>query len=130
MIRQLASTLPRAWQEELRRFRFLHRAKIGDFSPNEPEAEVLHQYVSSGDWVIDIGANVGQYTLLLSKLVGPSGRVLAFEPMTVTASTLASICSRHAPWQNISVLNVAASDHVGTLGFNLPLDNAGLRNYE
>jgi len=122
--------LPGSWQEELRRLRFLHRARIGNFSPNEPEAEILSRYVSSGDWVIDIGANVGQYTLLLSQLVGSSGRVLAFEPMTATAATLASISARYAAWQNVSVLNLAASDHVGALCFDLPIDEAGLRNYE
>jgi FkbM family methyltransferase len=122
--------LPNTLQEELRRMRFLLRARNGSFSPNEPEAEILSRLVSSGDWVIDVGANVGQYTLLLSRLVGSSGRVLAFEPMTTTAATLASVCARYAAWQNISVLNLAATDHVDTLFFQLPIDNAGLRNYE
>jgi FkbM family methyltransferase len=66
----------------------------------------------------------------LSQLVGPSGRVLAFEPMTATAATLASISARYAVWHNVSVLNVAASDHVGALCFDLPIDEVGLRNYE
>jgi FkbM family methyltransferase len=130
MIRKLASMLPYALQEELRRIRFLLRAKNGKFSPNEEDANVLAQFVSSGDWVIDVGANVGQYTLLLSRLVGPTGRVLAFEPMTQTAATLASVSARYATWQNVSVLNLAASDHVGTLSFKLPIDKSGLRNYE
>jgi FkbM family methyltransferase len=130
MIRKLASMLPRSVQEELRRARFLLRARSVNFSPNEPEADILAQFVSTGDWVIDVGANVGQYTLLLSRLVGPSGRVLAFEPMTTTAATLASVSARYAAWQNVSVLNLAATDRVGTLFFELPLDPAGLRNYE
>lgn len=130
MFRKLLSLLPRLWQDELRRFRFIHHARNGNFSPNEPEAGLLSQLVSAGDWVIDIGANVGQYTLLLSHLVGPSGRVLAFEPITATAATLASVCARCAPWQNISVFNLAASGRTGTLSFHLPVDQAGLNNYE
>lgn len=114
----------------MRRFRFMFRARNGNFSPKEPEAEILARFVSAGDWVIDVGANVGQYTLLLSRLVGPSGRVLAFEPVTATAATLASICARHAAWQNVSVLNLAASDQTGTLSFELPVEQVGLRNYE
>jgi FkbM family methyltransferase len=130
MFRKLASMLPSSLQEELRRIRFLLRARSGAFSPNEPEADILARLVAPGDWVLDIGANVGQYTLLLSRLVGPSGRVLAFEPMTTTAATLASVSGRYAAWQNVSVLNLAASDHVGMLSFELPIDQAGLRNYE
>src|SRR6185369_3924685 len=35
---------------------------------------------NAGDVVFDIGANIGLHSILLSKLVGPSGRVCAFEP--------------------------------------------------
>ena len=37
--------------------------------------------VRPGDVVFDVGANVGFYTLLASELVGPGGRVVAFEPL-------------------------------------------------
>lgn len=37
--------------------------------------------VSSGQVVFDVGANSGFYTLLASELVGPSGQVVAFEPL-------------------------------------------------
>lgn len=48
-----------------------------------PEPEVGHlmvKVVRPGDVVIDGGANVGFFTVLLSKLVGPDGLVLAVEP--------------------------------------------------
>jgi FkbM family methyltransferase len=44
--------------------------------------------VSEGMTVIDIGANLGYYTLLLSDLVGDTGRCLAFEPNPAVAEKL------------------------------------------
>jgi len=40
----------------------------------------LMREVKTGQFVIDIGGNVGQYAVLLSSLVGPSGKVITFEP--------------------------------------------------
>jgi FkbM family methyltransferase len=40
----------------------------------------LRQLVSPASLVLDIGANIGAHTLHLAQLVGPNGRVMAFEP--------------------------------------------------
>jgi FkbM family methyltransferase len=40
----------------------------------------LRTVVKGGDWAIDVGANVGVYTLLLAQLAGAWGRVFAYEP--------------------------------------------------
>ena len=42
--------------------------------------DLAESLLNPGDVVFDIGANVGIYTLLFSKAVGPAGRVVAFEP--------------------------------------------------
>ena len=42
--------------------------------------EVFTAHVRPGDVVFDVGANVGFYSLLAARLVGPKGRVVAFEP--------------------------------------------------
>lgn len=44
------------------------------------EETVARRFVKRGDKVLDVGANLGLYTTLFSKLVGPQGRVWAFEP--------------------------------------------------
>lgn len=42
--------------------------------------KLFRQLVQSGMVVVDVGANIGYFTLLSSKLVGASGKVIAFEP--------------------------------------------------
>ncbi len=47
----------------------------------EPEVvNAMIRFVRPGDFVIDAGANLGFFTVMLSKLVGDAGEVLAFEP--------------------------------------------------
>jgi FkbM family methyltransferase len=48
----------------------------------EPEVvKVIESVVTPGMTVLDIGGHVGYYTLLFAKLVGPTGKVVAFEPL-------------------------------------------------
>jgi len=42
--------------------------------------ELFKKIVKKGDTVVDLGANIGYFTLLASSLVGPKGKVFAFEP--------------------------------------------------
>src|SRR5207244_3754027 len=44
------------------------------------ETKVVQNEVRRGSVVLDIGAHIGYYTLLMARLVGPQGRVFAFEP--------------------------------------------------
>ncbi len=44
------------------------------------EMYFVQRYLRPGDAVVDIGANIGVYTLLAASCVGDQGRVLAFEP--------------------------------------------------
>jgi len=46
-----------------------------------PVQEALRRLLAPGDVFYDIGANVGFFTLLGARLVGPEGRVVAFEPV-------------------------------------------------
>ena len=48
--------------------------------PDYHEMLFMRRYLRSGDSVLDIGANIGVYTLLAVSQVGPAGQVLAFEP--------------------------------------------------
>lgn len=51
------------------------------FNKIEPEqTSVLSSMLSPGRVFFDIGANIGYYTVLAARRVGPQGRVIAFEP--------------------------------------------------
>lgn len=52
---------------------------LGNFYERQTRT-ALRRLVTPGSLVLDIGANIGAHTLLMAQLVGPGGRVLAFEP--------------------------------------------------
>ncbi|MDX1948747.1 MAG: FkbM family methyltransferase [Pirellulaceae bacterium] len=58
----------------------------GEFS--EGEVDTFRKVLRPGEWVLDIGANIGAHTLALSQIVGPQGRVYAFEPQRILFQTL------------------------------------------
>ena len=49
-------------------------------SSEEPTLEIIMRSLRPGDVFLDIGANVGVYTVLSARAVGEAGCVLAFEP--------------------------------------------------
>ena len=74
--------------------------------------------------VVDVGANLGYYSLLASRLVGPSGRVVALEPNSENCRLLLSSLRLNGS-TNVELLPVAAdvatgwayySTHVGSNG--------------
>lgn len=78
----------------------------------EPELRELDRLLSPGDVFVDIGANVGLYTLKAARLVGPNGRVLALEPGAEAYRHLVSNLALNAfDW--VTALKVAASDSEG-----------------
>ena len=46
----------------------------------EPSLDLLARSVQPGDTVYDVGSNLGVYSVILAKAVGPRGTVVAFEP--------------------------------------------------
>jgi FkbM family methyltransferase len=79
------------------------------------EADVvrfLEHTVQPGWTAVDVGANVGFHTVVLSQLVGPGGAVHAFEPLPETVELLRANLWRHR-CANTTVHAVAASDHAG-----------------
>ena len=75
--------------------------------------EAMLRFVRPGMTAVDIGANLGYFSLLMGDLVGPAGRVVAFEPnprMAERARRSAHV-NGFAPYTQIH--EVALSDHSG-----------------
>jgi FkbM family methyltransferase len=73
----------------------------------------LYEYEPGlGDVVFDIGAGIGTETLLFSRLVGASGRVVSVEAHPRTYSRLAGLC-RVNGLANVAPLQLAVSDTDG-----------------
>src|SRR5258705_2158544 len=74
---------------------------------------VLKHILRKGDSVLDCGANVGELALIASKLVGPRGRVLVFEPLDRLADQLeANIFANELG--NVEVLRLGVGASEGT----------------
>src|SRR5262249_33960355 len=78
----------------------------------------LRAAVEPGDVVFDVGANIGFFSTLLSQLVGPSGRVLAFEPEPENLALLRANLAANGG-HNVTVVPCAAGAGAGLAGFSL-----------
>jgi FkbM family methyltransferase len=66
----------------------------------------LKNLIRNGDCCVDIGAHLGYYTIELSRLVGPEGKVIAVEPMPKFNAVLGQLLRRKGA-NNVQLLQVA-----------------------
>lgn len=86
----------------------------------EPEVvDAISGVVRPGMKAIDIGAHGGFYALLLSKLVGPAGDVIAFEPLPANFRVLRENLRINATG-NITAELLAVFSHSGELVMEVP----------
>ncbi|MBI3442695.1 MAG: FkbM family methyltransferase [Candidatus Sungbacteria bacterium] len=82
--------------------------------------ERLHAENLQGKVIFDIGAHVGFHSLYFSRLVGPEGKVCAFEPNPKNVERLKLIRDANEDVKNIiSIFDVAVSDFPGTEKFSM-----------
>jgi len=80
------------------------------FGLGEPlETEILRKEIKNGDVVLDLGANIGFYTLIAAKLVGKRGRVFAFEPEPANFARL-EMNVRLNGYENVVLVQKAVSN--------------------
>lgn len=85
-------------------------------------SELFRETIKPGMNVLDIGANIGLYSMIAAKGAGPSGRVVAVEPEAGNCAFVERSRKLNG-FENISIINKAASDHEGTLNLYLCEEN-------
>lgn len=102
----------------------IHRSFVyGSWEPEVVEAILPH--ISAGMTVLDIGAQSGFFSILFSKLVGPTGRVFAFEPLPANFRILEQNVSLNR-LENVTVSRKAVVQYSGEILFEFPHHEASL----
>lgn len=96
------------WSIERWRFEFLMQWA------EYPSVQACRRLIRPGMTVIDIGAHIGYYTRIFSELVGPTGRVLAFEAEPENFDLLHAHVSG-AKYKNVEAFPYAVADSAGKL---------------
>lgn len=89
---------------------------------NVPLTSLIMEKLSSGMTFVDVGSNIGYYTVLASRIVGKSGKVISFEPDNVSVSFLLRNLDLNS-LHNIYIRTEAVTSYNGTAKFYY--DNKG-----
>jgi FkbM family methyltransferase len=103
--------------------RLLNSIETADFVEVERLERIFYlEFLREGMTVFDVGANIGELTLLFSRFVGARGGVHVFEASGEVFEKLETIC-RVAGCRNVALNHLAVSDKNGTVRLNI-YDNA------
>lgn len=105
-------------QHKLRRMHIIHEI-LHDRHAREAEMALLKSLIAKGDYVADVGANVGIYTKELSGIVGPEGKVFSFEPVGENYDILTTLV-RKACLENVSPFRVALGSSLAQCEIVIP----------
>jgi FkbM family methyltransferase len=114
IVRRLLAKTPRMYRAALR---ILGRGSV--------EKHLYLSIVKKGDVVIDIGANVGYFTMLFSDLTGNRGEVHAFEPVPSTFNLLSENIHRFPGYKNVYLNPLALGDKIQRTSMLLPRGDHG-----
>jgi FkbM family methyltransferase len=99
---------------DLREFMCFSCFFYGELPHERGTEKLLRRVLKEGSTFVDVGANIGYFTGIASRLVGPTGTVLAFEPMP---AALRLLQMNTASQSNVTIFPMALSDKKGTATF-------------
>jgi len=94
----------------------------GEWEP--VESSIVANILRQGDSFIDVGANIGYYSMLASKRVGKTGSVISLEPDPDNFALLEKNITRNK-CANVSAKNMAAGSERGEITLYKSADNFG-----
>lgn len=97
----------------------------GEYEPTE--TQLVRQILKEGDVFIDVGANIGWYTIHASKLVGSRGHIFAFEPEPTNLQLLRKNIEVNG-LGNVTVDERGLSNAAGSFKLFLEKDNLGMHS--
>lgn len=97
---------------------------IRNGSWSEPELDLIPVAVRPGETALDLGANFGLYSYHLSRALGDSGRIYAFEPVPFTYDTL-RLVAKILRFKNVSLIAKGCSEQAGRVSFEVPVQASG-----
>lgn len=86
------------------------------------EMDFMSRYLRPGDRFLDVGANIGAYTLFAASLTGPNGNIDAIEAVPILATGLRANIELNGLEGRVTIYEVAASDHSGEIRFRVDRD--------
>lgn len=92
-----------------------HRCWLGCYEYEK--SRLFEKMVAGGSVVFDIGAQAGFYSLLASVLVGPAGRIFAFEPVPANVFFIKQHL-RLNRIENVKIIQAAVTDFSGVTSFD------------
>ncbi|MDR2585690.1 MAG: FkbM family methyltransferase, partial [Prevotellaceae bacterium] len=78
-----------------RSYFILYRLGVLKFSPKYAYHYFVKKLINKGDTILDIGANLGYYSILFARWVGKKGRVYAVEPVSVYNTIFNELAKKH-----------------------------------
>ena len=90
-----------------------------------PEEAFVRRTLRGGDWFLDVGANVGIFSILAASICGPVGRVLAFEPNPRVRQLLAKSAILNWYHDRIKIYDIALGDVAGPAKLSYSLARLG-----
>ncbi len=86
-------------------------AVVFDGKYEENELNFVENILGGGDFFVDVGCNIGIYTLVAARKVGPFGRVFAFDPNPIVITHLKRSLFMNYLHDRVKVYNVALGDN-------------------
>jgi len=87
-------------------------------------ARIIEEHLKLGEVFVDIGANIGYFSLLGASVVGPTGQIYAFEPISRVEQQL-KMSVKANNYENVKIKNMALGAKPSVMHLEIMPGNVG-----